>query len=168
MGKKATKAADNVFCIARYEASEKNEVYSSRESAAEAIGIDRTRLARIELGNIVPYPEEVLLLSNAYHSPELCNQYCAHQCPIGKKTVKELDIQEFDRVALRVLGSLKNIDSLRARLISIAEDGVVTEDEYEEFATVLDSLGKISENAQSLKLWAEKYIVDLQQYRKSE
>ncbi|MBQ5736053.1 MAG: helix-turn-helix domain-containing protein [Lachnospiraceae bacterium] len=167
MGKKATKAADNVFCIARYEASEKDDVYSSRESAAEAIGIDRTRLARIELGNIVPYPEEVLMLADAYHSPELCNQYCSHECPIGKKTVKELDIQEFDRVALRVLGSLKNIDSLRARLIAIAEDGVVTEDEYEEFNSVLDSLDKISENAQSLKLWAEKYIVGLEHHKPS-
>lgn len=31
MGKKATKAADNMYCIARYEAAKQNEAFSSRE-----------------------------------------------------------------------------------------------------------------------------------------
>ena len=59
MGKKATKAADNMYYQARCEAAEKNEEFSSREKAAEIVGIDRTRLARIELDAIMPYPEEV-------------------------------------------------------------------------------------------------------------
>lgn len=49
MSKFATKAAANMFCQARYEAAKSNERLSSREGAAEEIGIDRTRLARIEL-----------------------------------------------------------------------------------------------------------------------
>ena len=49
MGKKATKAADNMYYLARSEAAEENSDFSSREKAAELIGIDRTRLARIEL-----------------------------------------------------------------------------------------------------------------------
>lgn len=49
MGKKATKAADNMYYLARSEAAEHNPDFSSREKAAEIIGIDRTRLARIEL-----------------------------------------------------------------------------------------------------------------------
>lgn len=48
MSKFATKAAANMFCQARYEAAKSNERLSSREGAAEEIGIDRTRLARIE------------------------------------------------------------------------------------------------------------------------
>ena len=59
MGKKATKAADNMYYLARCEAAETNADFSSREKAAELVGIDRTRLARIELDTIVPYPEEV-------------------------------------------------------------------------------------------------------------
>ena len=59
MGKKATKAADNRYYLARSEAAEQNPDFSSREKAAEIIGIDRTRLARIELDTITPYPEEV-------------------------------------------------------------------------------------------------------------
>ncbi len=59
MGKKATKAADNMYYLARCEAAETNADFSSREKAAELVDIDRTRLARIELDTIVPYPEEV-------------------------------------------------------------------------------------------------------------
>ena len=59
MGKKATKAADNMYYLARCEAAETNADFSSREKAAELVGIDRTRLARIELDTIVPYPEDI-------------------------------------------------------------------------------------------------------------
>lgn len=44
MSKFATKAAANMFCQARYEAAKSNDRLSSREGAAEEIGIDRTRL----------------------------------------------------------------------------------------------------------------------------
>ena len=103
MGKKATKAADNMYYLARSEASEHNPDLSSREKAAEIIGIDRTRLARIELDTIAPYPEEVKAMAAAYNTPELCNSYCAQECPLGKGTVKEITIEDFDRLALKVL-----------------------------------------------------------------
>ena len=65
MGKKATKTLDNMYYKARMDAAERNEDFSSREKAAEILGIDRTRLARIELETIFPYPEEVVLMWTA-------------------------------------------------------------------------------------------------------
>lgn len=158
MGKKATKAADNMYYLARSEAAASNEEFASRESAAEIMGIDRTRLARIELDTIEPYPEEVLAMSRAYNTPELCNSYCARECPIGKTSVKEITIDDFDRLALKVLGSLKDIDDLRMSLIAISEDGVISENEKTSFQDILDSLEKISTNAKALRLWAIKNI----------
>lgn len=158
MGKKATKAADSIYCMARYEAGENNSDFESREKASEVIGIDRTRLARIELGKINPYPEEVLAMSEAYNCPELCNSYCAKECPIGKLTVNEVVIDDFDRLALKVLGSLKDIDDIRTSLIAISEDGVIDESEWNEFTSILDSLEKISTNASALQIWAKKNI----------
>ena len=158
MGKKATKAADNMYYLARCEAANTNEDFSSRESAAEITGIDRTRLARIELDTINPYPEEVLAMSRAYNTPELCNSYCARECPIGKTSVKEVSIDDFDRLALKVLGSLKDIDDLRMSLIAISEDGVISKNEQTAFQDILDSLEKISNNAKALQLWAIKNI----------
>lgn len=158
MGKKATKAADNMYYMARCEAEMLNPELSSREKAAEIIGMDRTRLARIELDTISPYPEEVKAMAEVYNTPELCNSYCARECPIGKSSVKEVTIDDFDRLALKVLGSLKDIDSLRASLIAISEDGVIDENEKKTFQDILDSLEKISTNAKALQLWAIKNI----------
>lgn len=158
MGKKATKAADNMYYLARSEAAETNPDLSSREKAAEIIGIDRTRLARIELDTIAPYPEEVKAMAEEYNTPELCNFYCARECPIGRNSVQEVTIDDFDRLALKVLGSLKDIDNLRASLISISEDGRVNEYERPAFQEILNSLEKISVNAKSLQLWAIKNI----------
>ncbi|MBQ7920850.1 MAG: helix-turn-helix transcriptional regulator [Lachnospiraceae bacterium] len=158
MSKKATKAANNMYYLARCEAGESNPDFSSREKAAELIGIDRTRLARIELDTIAPYPEEVKAMSEAYNTPELCNSYCARECPIGQNSVHEVTIDDFDRLALKVLGSLKDIDTLRASLISISEDGYIDKSEQATFESILDSLEKISTNAKALQLWAIKNI----------
>ena len=75
MPKQATKAADNEFYKARIAASKCNDRLASREGASEELGIDRTRLARIELGSLNPYPEEVLLMADYYDAPELANHY---------------------------------------------------------------------------------------------
>lgn len=158
MGKKATKAADNMYYQARSEAAATNEDFTSREKAAELLGIDRTRLARIELDTISPYPEEVKAMAEIYNTPELANSYCARECPLGRNSVPEVTIDDFDRLALKVLGSLKDIDTLRSSLIAISEDGVIEEDERPAFQEILDSLEKISTNAKALQLWAIKNI----------
>ena len=97
-------------------------------------------------------------MSIAYNTPELCNSYCAQECPLGRGSVKEVTIDDFDRLALKVLGSLKDIDSLRTALIAISEDGVIEESEQPAFQAILDSLEKISTNAKALQLWAMKNI----------
>lgn len=96
MPKFATKAADNMFCQARYEAAKFNERLSSREGAAEELGVDRTRLARIELGSVTPYPEEVLLMADIYRAPELKGNYCREMCPLGKGMPKIESHQDID------------------------------------------------------------------------
>lgn len=158
MGKKASKAVGNMYYDARCTAAEENDNLTSRERAAEIVHIERTRLANIELGNITPYPEEVCLMADTYHMPELCNYFCANECPIGREMVKEVRMDDFDRLSLRVLGSLKGIDSIRANLIEVSEDGVVSLDEQEKFNEILTSLEKIADNAMALQLWAKKNI----------
>lgn len=158
MGKKATKAADNIYCIARYQAAEQNKALNSRESAAEVVGIDRTRLARLELGTTMPYPEEVLAMSKAYDMPELCNEYCARQCPIGRLTMKPVGTGNLDRMVMKLLDATKRVGEIREDLIEIAADGVIDEAEKVEFSEILKALESISDNVQALKLWAMKNI----------
>lgn len=158
MSRKATKAADNAFYLARMEASSFNDNLNSREGAAEITGIDRTRLARIELGSLVPYPEEVLLMSDVYNSPELCNHFCSKECALGKHTIREIEIADLDRLTLQVLSAFQRIMPLKDTLLEITGDGVISSEEKPKFNQILEALNMISDNAQSLKLWAEKNL----------
>ena len=158
MGKKASKAVGNMYYDARSEAAEKDSVFNSRESASDVLHIERTRLANIELGNITPYPEEVKCMAKEYNTPELCNYYCANECPIGMGSVTEVKMDDFDRLSLKLLGSLKDIDYIRQTLIEISEDGIISIEEQDSFNAIIESLEKISTSANALKLWAEKNI----------
>ncbi len=122
------------------------------------IGIDRTRLARIELSEIIPYQEEVKLIAQAYDKPELCHQYCATICPLGSITTKKIKVRNLDRLILNTLGALNDVADLKDSLIDISEDGLIDESEREEFRRILNVLSEISETAQSLELWARKNL----------
>lgn len=159
--KKATKASDNRYYQARFSAAQKNTDFESREAASDVVGIDRTRLARIELGNVTPYADEVVSMSKCYNAPELCYNYCSNECPIGRLTMKEVEINSFDRLSLKMLGSLNDIENLRASIINISADGQVDIGEQEEFKQILESLDLISNNAKALELWAKKNIKNI-------
>ena len=158
MGRKATKASGNIFYEAREEAMKKNDAFSSRERAASIIGIDRTRLARIELSEVLPYQEEVKLIARAYDRPELCNQYCTTLCPLGSMTTKKVRMDNLDRLILNILGSLKDVSEIKDSLIDISADGLVDKSERQEFMRILDSLSEISDLTHSLELWARKNL----------
>ncbi|MCH3962948.1 MAG: XRE family transcriptional regulator [Clostridium sp.] len=158
MARKATKAADNIYYKARMEAAATNDKLNSREGAAEIIGIDRTRLARIELDSICAYPEEVLMMSDAYNAPELNNYFCCEQCPIGKHTVPHLELTDIGYLAIQISVSLKNPEFMIDRLMEIVQDGIISKNEKPELKSIVGKLDGFSEKVQSLKLWAQKNL----------
>jgi transcriptional regulator with XRE-family HTH domain len=158
MAKKATKAADNIFYKARMTAASCNDSLNSREGAAEQLGIDRTRLARIELGSLNPYPEEVLLMSDAYNAPELNNYFCSKMCPLGCQTVPTAELLQLDRLTIKILAALGNADFIQKTIIEVVKDGAVTKDEQPQIDRILTALENISKAAIEMKLWVEKNI----------
>ncbi len=158
MAKKATKAADNIFYKARMEAAACNDNLNSREGAAEQLGIDRTRLARIELGSLNPYPEEVLLMSDAYNTPELNNYFCSRMCPLGQQTVPAAELLHLDRITIRILTALGNTEFIQKTILEIVKDGVISEDEQPQVQQILKALENISKAAMEMKLWVEKNL----------
>ena len=153
MSKFATKAAANMFCQARYEAAKSNERLSSREGAAEEIGIDRTRLARIELGSTIPY----LLMADCYKAPELKGNYCREMCPLGKNMPK-IENVGLDRISLRMLSSLKKINEAKESLLDITADGIISEEEKPELKKIIQTLDEVNEITQNLKNWVERNL----------
>ncbi len=158
MSQKATKAANSDFYRARMEAAEHNNRLASREGAAEETGIDRTRLARIELGSINPYPEEVLLMSDAYDAPQLMNFYCSHLCPIGRQNVEPCEMLDFDRMMFRALGAIQNAEQISETIIGIAKDGKVGQDEVGKMQVVMDYLQNVGAAADEMQLWIKKHM----------
>ena len=155
--KTATKAADNMFCKARYEAARFNERLSSREGASEELGIDRTRLARIELGVLTPYPEEVVLMAAAYRAPELRLQYCKTLCPLGKNFPLIQDAT-LDRISLEALSSFRKISRAKDLLLDITEDGIIDESEVDDLKSIVRTLEEGGRVTEQLKCWIEKNI----------
>lgn len=156
--RRATKAAGNIYYQARIMNAEYNERLTSREGAAEDLGIEKSRLARIELDSLDPYPEEVIMMAEVYKAPELCHYFCQNQCMLGSHTVPVVEMAQLDRLALKVLSSFRDVDGVRNTIIDICADGMISEDEEPQLDKVLVELDAMVQVAQSLKLWAEKYM----------
>ena len=158
MSKFATKAADSPFYLARMEASKVNDRLASREGAADETGIDRSRMARVELGSANPTPEEVLLLADTYDAPQLLNYYCSMCCPIGRQNVKPCALQEFDRVMMQALAALQGTDKISAAIISIAQDGRVDPGEDVQMGEILAYMKNVATAAEAMQLWIKKNL----------
>lgn len=157
MSKIATKAVGNVFYDARFKSAKFNDRFSSRERAAEELGIERTRLARIELGSLIPYPEEVLLMADMYKAPEIKNLYCREACPLGCNLPK-IELDDLDRITVKALSTFKNIEMQKERLLDIAADGKITDDEKPDFEKVIQAMDELAAVAFNMKAWAEKNL----------
>lgn len=160
MGRKASKATENIYYIARMRAAEKDGAFSSREKAALQLGIERSRLARIELNKIEPYAEEVRIMAREYRAPYLCEDYCNNVCPIGMERIlgaarKKVQPDSLERLSLQFLSSAQSIDGISKMLVNISKDGRVTEDEYEGLHSILRAMDEISGNIRSIKAYID-------------
>ncbi len=141
----------------------------TREDASQLLEtMSPERIEKIENERSMPHPDEVLLMSDKYKQPGLCNHYCANQCPIGRQYVPEVKIKELSQIVLEMLASLNSMNKQKERLIEITADGKITEDELEDFIHIQEELERISITVETLQLWCEKMldngIIDLEQY----
>ena len=154
MPKMATKAADSVWYQARMEASAWNDRLKSREGASEVTGIDRTRLAYIELGTVIPHPDDALMLSDVYNAPELCNHFCSTQCPLGRGKVEPVRMAELEGTTLQLLQTLNALDleTIKTELVDIAADGKIDTEERPRMECILQTLTDAANKIEAMKL----------------
>ena len=83
----------------------------SREKASELLEvITPERIERIENEKTMPHPEEILIMAEKYKVPDLCNHYCANQCPIGERYVPEIKVKDLSMIVLEMLASLNSMN----------------------------------------------------------
>ena len=161
MGRGATKAQGNVWYEARLEAAKGNERLQSRFGAAEVMGISEDAVKSAELGLYKSMPvENAVLMADAYGAPELLNYYCLNECPIGQSRPISADVLSIDRVTVKLFKSLRvdQLEELKDKLLDIAEDGVVSEDEHPAMKEILDYLDSLSRTVSELRIIGEKAL----------
>ncbi len=155
MGRKSTRENKNIYQISRENAE------LTREAAAEQLQfISSDRIEKIESEKSFPHPDEILAMADCYKNPSLCNYYCSHECPIGQEYVPEVKSKELSQITLEMLASLNSLDKQKTRLIEITVDGVISEDEMNDFKNIQEQLEHISMAIDSLQLWVQKAIMD--------
>ena len=155
MPKVSTKENKNAYFQRR------EELRLTRDQASELLeSIPPERIEKIENERVDPHPEEILIMADKYKSPELCNYYCANQCPIGQQYVPEVKIRDLSQIVLKMIDSLNEVQDNQKRLINITSDGVIGDDEIEDFVSIQDQLEKISITIEALQLWSEQMIAN--------
>ena len=155
MGRKSTKENKNIYQTSR------EAMDLTRDAAAELLEfISSDRIEKIESEKSIPHPDEILAMANCYKNPSLCNYYCSHECPIGQEYVPEVKIKELSQITLEILASLNSLEKEKARLIEITVDGVISEDEIQDFVKIQEQLSEISLAIDTLQLWVQKAIAD--------
>lgn len=153
MGRKSTKENKNIYQLSRENAG------LTREAAAEQLAfISSDRIEKVENERSLPHPDEILAMADCYKTPSLCNYYCSHECPIGQEYVPEVTVKDLSVITLEMLSTLNTIFKERDRMIDIAADGKITEDEIPDFLRIKEKLEDMSLAIESLKLWVENTI----------
>ena len=122
--------------------------------------VSADRIEKIESEKSAPHPEEIIAMGKAYKKPILCNYYCTKGCPIGQEYLPEIEVKELTQITLEMLASLTSVEKERDRLIEIASDGVITEDEYADFAAIQEKLEKIAITVDGMNLWIQNKIAE--------
>lgn len=156
MGLSPTKAACNIYCKCRKEAARYNDKLNSREGAAEVLGISASSLAdyELEITKIIPV-DKILLMADLYNAPEIKAHYCKECCPLGADN-PQVALEDLDRISLKVLSSFRKITGAKDKLLSIVEDGVITDDEKPTLNELLDIMDEVECVIKNFRLCVEK------------
>ena len=150
MGRRSTKENKNIYQRSR----EARQL--SREAASEAlVHVSPERIEKIESGKSAPHPDEVLGMERAYRNPELSNYYCTHECPIGMKYEPEAKLRALPHTAMELLAALGEMENEKSRLIAIAADAQVTEDERAAFGEIVEKLTRLETAIRAMRIWIE-------------
>ena len=153
MGKRSVRENKNI-----YQRSRESQGLT-REAAAERTEfLSADRIEKIESGKAAPHPDEVLAMERGYRDPELCNYYCTHECPIGRKYVPEAKLKDLSQVTVELISALNALTAEKDRLIDISVDGRVNDFERRDFDVILQKLNAIDRSIRGMRIWIEHAV----------
>ena len=127
MGKQSTRENKTIYQICREEAG-----LTRAEASEKMTAVSDSKIEKFEYEMQEPAPYDIVQMADAYHRPDLCNYYCSHKCEIGQRYVPEVDVSDLPDIILETIASLNEINPLTSRLIQIARDGKISDDEVKD------------------------------------
>lgn len=154
MGRQSIKPNKSIYQRLREESGFTREAASDR-----MVGVTPSRIEKIENGQ-EPTPYDVVEMSKCYRRPDLCNYYCTQKCDIGSRYVPKVELTDLPNIILETIASLNDISPMTNRLIEIARDGRITDNEINDFAYIQKKLDKLSAASACLNMWVDRMIYD--------
>lgn len=151
MGKQSVRENKTIYQICREAAGLTRSETSEKMSA-----VSGSKIEKFEYELQDPTPYDIVQMADAYKRPDLCNYFCSHKCEIGHRYVPEVEISDLSDIILETIASLNEINPLTTRLIQIARDGKISDDEIKDFAFISKKLDEISLAVDALNLWVDK------------
>ncbi len=157
MGRKPTKAYENIYFQCRKRAALEDERLNSREGAAELLDISPSTLADYEMGvtKFIPV-ENVVRMADLYKAPFLKTRFCSNNCPIGSCSGAFLPTEPkpIEQIVLGMAKSMQaqRIESARDELIDIASDGYVDSEERSRLSVIIKELDGLLNGIVSLRM----------------
>ena len=126
----------------------------TQEAAAERLGLSVESLRAYETGGRIPPNEAVELMVILYNAQHLAYQHLHETNELYNRIVPALEDRDLIRTAVVLRNHLARLEQRRSldRLLEIAEDDRIDEDERPEFLAIVAELREIVRGALELQL----------------
>lgn len=157
MDSNCRKLGETPYRECRKQAAIYNDALGSMERA-EMLGVSVNTLSNYELGVTVPPVDIIIVMADLYRAPQLKTMYCKNECLIGRCMPVAVEAGSIDNIVIRIIKQFKEsrIEGLKDKLIGIAEDGKVSEEEEKELNEICQELDEMVKTVWELKLVQER------------
>lgn len=106
----------------------------SQEALAEQLNVSRQAISKWELGTALPDTDRVIAISNFF---EVSTDY------LLKDSCHLNNSESLDRVILKFLGSVQDMENISKELVDIMKDGIIDDAERIQMDSIIETLDTI-------------------------
>ena len=141
----------NIYKIARRTAG------FTQEAAAERLGISVESVRAYEIGQRIPPNDIVNAMVSCYGTQHLAVQHLQENNVLFGQVIPQLEERSVLQVTVRIYNRLRRFqkDNRLDRLLAIAEDGIIDDQERPEFEAIIADLRQIIQSGLELEVYCK-------------
>ncbi|MEY8316010.1 XRE family transcriptional regulator [bacterium 1xD42-67] len=141
----------NIYKIARRTAG------FTQEAAAERLGISVESVRAYEIGQRIPPNDIVNAMVSCYGTQHLAVQHLQENNVLFGQVIPQLEERSVLEVTVRIYNRLRRFqkDNRLDRLLAIAEDGIIDDQERPEFEAIIADLRQIIQSGLELEVYCK-------------